>query len=36
MRLQDLSIHTGIPLDEDNLLLEKFRQHDRVVHDPPH
>jgi len=34
MRLQDLSILIDIPLDEDPILLEKFRAHERVVHDP--
>ncbi|KAF7793556.1 hypothetical protein EIP86_004670 [Pleurotus ostreatoroseus] len=33
MRLQDLAIITGIPIDTDKVLLEKFRSHDRVVHD---
>ncbi|CAL1698105.1 unnamed protein product [Somion occarium] len=33
-RLQDLAILTGIPLDTDKVLFEKFRAHDRVVHDP--
>ena len=34
MRLQDLAIITNTPLDTDRSLLEKFRAHDRVVHDP--
>lgn len=34
MRLQDLAIITSIPIDTDRALLEKFRSHDRVVHDP--
>ncbi|KAI0351597.1 transcription initiation factor IIE subunit beta [Trametes cingulata] len=34
MRLQDLAIITGTPVDTDQVLLEKFRAHDRVVHDP--
>ncbi|KAI0092271.1 transcription initiation factor IIE subunit beta [Irpex rosettiformis] len=34
MRLQDLAIITDTPLDTDMLLLEKFKAHDRVVHDP--
>ncbi|KAF9813285.1 hypothetical protein IEO21_05669 [Rhodonia placenta] len=34
MRLQDLAIITSTPLDTDKVLLEKFRAHDRVVHDP--
>lgn len=34
MRLQDLAIITELPLDTDRVLLEKFRAHDRVVHDP--
>ncbi|TCD59958.1 hypothetical protein EIP91_011009 [Steccherinum ochraceum] len=34
MRLQDLAIITSTPLDTDNTLLERFRAHDRVLHDP--
>lgn len=34
MRLQDLAIVTNTPLNENGLLLEKFRAHDRVIHDP--
>ncbi|OCH91340.1 transcription initiation factor IIE subunit beta [Obba rivulosa] len=34
VRLQDLAIITNTPLDTDKVLLEKFRSHDRVVHDP--
>ena len=34
MRLQDLAILTNTPVDTDKVLLEKFRAHDRVVHDP--
>ncbi|CDO70440.1 hypothetical protein BN946_scf184999.g81 [Trametes cinnabarina] len=34
MRLQDLAILTNTPVDTDRVLLEKFRAHDRVVHDP--
>ncbi|KAI0651267.1 transcription initiation factor IIE subunit beta [Trametes meyenii] len=34
MRLQDLAIITNTPVDTDKVLLEKFRGHDRVVHDP--
>ena len=34
MRLQDLAIFTNTPLDTDKVLLEKFKAHDRVVHDP--
>ncbi|KAK7688504.1 hypothetical protein QCA50_008042 [Cerrena zonata] len=34
MRLQDLAIITNTPLDTDTFLLEKFRSHDRVIHDP--
>lgn len=33
MRLQDIAIVTGTPLDSDALLLEKFRAHDRVQYD---
>ena len=33
-RLQDLAIITGIPIDTDKVLLEKFKAHDRVIHDP--
>ncbi|KAI0696152.1 hypothetical protein BC835DRAFT_1343273 [Cytidiella melzeri] len=33
-RLQDLAIITNTPLDTDMVLLEKFKAHDRVVHDP--
>ncbi|KAI0830182.1 transcription initiation factor IIE subunit beta [Trametes gibbosa] len=34
MRLQDLAIITNTPVDTDKVLLEKFKGHDRVVHDP--
>ena len=34
MRLQDLAIITELPLDTDRVLYEKFKAHDRVVHDP--
>lgn len=34
MRLQDLALMTNTPLTDDGLLLEKFRAHDRVIHDP--
>jgi len=34
MRLQDLAITTDTPLQTDKALFEKFRAHDRVVHDP--
>ena len=34
MRLQDLAIITNTPVDTDKTLLEKFKGHDRVVHDP--
>ncbi|OSD03654.1 transcription initiation factor IIE subunit beta [Trametes coccinea BRFM310] len=34
MRLQDLAILTNTPVDTDKVLLEKFRAHDRVIHDP--
>ena len=34
MRLQDLAIITNTPLDTDSALLEKFKAHDRVLHDP--
>ncbi|KZS89400.1 transcription initiation factor IIE subunit beta [Sistotremastrum niveocremeum HHB9708] len=34
MRLEDISIHTNIPLTTDTVLLEKFRAHDRIIHDP--
>ncbi|KAI0668836.1 transcription initiation factor IIE subunit beta [Trametes maxima] len=34
MRLQDLAILTNTPVDTDKVLLEKFKGHDRVVHDP--
>ncbi|KAI0717710.1 transcription initiation factor IIE subunit beta [Cerioporus squamosus] len=34
MRLQDLAIITNTPVDTDKTLLEKFRAHDRVIHDP--
>ena len=33
MRLQDLAIITELPLDTDKVLFEKFKSHDRVVHD---
>ncbi|KAH9948459.1 transcription initiation factor IIE subunit beta [Amylocystis lapponica] len=32
MRLQDLAIITSTPIDTDKVLQEKFRAHDRVVH----
>lgn len=34
MRLQDLAIITNTPLDTNPILLERFRAHDRVQHDP--
>lgn len=34
MRLQDLAIITNTPIDTDKVLQEKFRSHDRVLHDP--
>jgi len=34
MRLQDLAIVTNTPIDTDLVLLEKFRAHDRIQHDP--
>lgn len=34
MRLQELAIVTDTPLMTDPILLEKFKAHDRVVHDP--
>ncbi|KAI5993698.1 hypothetical protein F5J12DRAFT_907312 [Pisolithus orientalis] len=34
MRLQDISIVTNTPLETDMVLLEKFKSHDRVQHDP--
>ena len=34
MRLQDLAIITGTPVDTDKALLDKFKAHDRVIHDP--
>ncbi|KAA1475774.1 transcription initiation factor IIE subunit beta [Dentipellis sp. KUC8613] len=34
MRLQDIAIVTNTPLDTDPVLLEKFKQHDRVEFDP--
>ncbi|KAF8583431.1 hypothetical protein K439DRAFT_64658 [Ramaria rubella] len=34
MRLQELAIVTDTPLMTDVVLLEKFKAHDRVVHDP--
>lgn len=34
MRLQELAIVTDTPLMTDSILLEKFKGHDRVVHDP--
>lgn len=33
MRLQDLAIITNTPLDANQALFERFRAHDRVVHD---
>ncbi|THH07578.1 hypothetical protein EW145_g3288 [Phellinidium pouzarii] len=33
MRLQDLAIVTNTPLDSNQVLYERFRAHDRVVHD---
>ena len=34
MRLQDLAIITQTPLDSNRVLFERFRLHDRIVHDP--
>jgi transcription initiation factor TFIIE subunit beta len=34
MRLQDIAIVTGTPLDSDQVLLEKFRAHDNIQWDP--
>ncbi|KAI5118624.1 hypothetical protein M0805_006992 [Coniferiporia weirii] len=34
MRLQDLAIVTNTPLDSNQALFERFRAHDRVIHDP--
>lgn len=34
MRLQDLAIITNTAVDTDKVLLEKFKGHDRVIHDP--
>ena len=34
IRLQDLAIITNTALDTNPVLLERFRAHDRVVHDP--
>ncbi|KAF8512099.1 hypothetical protein BU17DRAFT_96631 [Hysterangium stoloniferum] len=34
MRLQELAIVTDTPLMSDPTLLEKFKAHDRIVHDP--
>ncbi|KAG5653134.1 hypothetical protein H0H81_002126 [Sphagnurus paluster] len=34
MRLQDIAIVTNTPLDVDNVLLEKFKAHDRILWDP--
>ncbi|THH33282.1 hypothetical protein EUX98_g930 [Antrodiella citrinella] len=34
VRLQDLAIITSTPLDTDKTLLERFKAHDRVLHDP--
>ncbi|KAI0070964.1 transcription initiation factor IIE subunit beta [Panus rudis PR-1116 ss-1] len=34
MRLDDLAIVNEIPLLTDKVLLEKFKAHDRVIHDP--
>jgi len=34
MRLQDIAIVTGTPLDTDMVLLEKFKAHDRIQWDP--
>lgn len=34
MRLQDLAILTSTPVDTDKVLFEKFKAHDRVIHDP--
>jgi hypothetical protein len=34
MRLQELAIITDTPLMSDPTLLEKFKAHDRVIHDP--
>ncbi|KAM6490606.1 hypothetical protein JOM56_013949 [Amanita muscaria] len=34
MRLQDLAIVTNTPLDSDAVLLDRFKNHDRVQYDP--
>jgi transcription initiation factor TFIIE subunit beta len=34
MRLQDIAIVTETPLDTDSTLLEKFKNHDRIIYDP--
>lgn len=34
MRLQDIAIVTETPLDTDSALLEKFKNHDRILYDP--
>lgn len=34
MRLQELAIVTDTPLLSDPVLLEKFKSHDRIIHDP--
>jgi transcription initiation factor TFIIE subunit beta len=34
MRLQDLAIVTNTPIDTDLVLLERFRAHDKIKHDP--
>ena len=34
MRLQDLAIVTETPLDTNPALLEKFKAHDKIQHDP--
>ena len=34
MRLQDLAIVTETPLDTNSALLEKFKAHDKIQHDP--
>ncbi|KAF8643125.1 hypothetical protein AX16_009217 [Volvariella volvacea WC 439] len=33
-RLQDIAIITNTPLDTDAVLFEKFKSHERIVHDP--
>ncbi|KAG2146871.1 uncharacterized protein EDB93DRAFT_1250667 [Suillus bovinus] len=34
MRLQDIAIVTNTPLETDEVLLEKFKSHDRIIWDP--